>query len=82
MAVAKAIPAGLARLGFWRALWRMVRDPRASRFDKSLLVAAVVYDLSPLDLIPGDLLTGIGLVDDIAVTGLVLLFLRWKMSRQ
>ena len=32
-----------------------------------VLVLSFIYIVSPIDLIPGDLVTGIGLIDDIAV---------------
>lgn len=32
-----------------------------------ILVLSLIYILSPIDLIPGDMVTGIGLIDDIAV---------------
>jgi uncharacterized membrane protein YkvA (DUF1232 family) len=32
-----------------------------------ILIISLIYILSPIDLIPGDLATGIGLIDDIAV---------------
>jgi uncharacterized membrane protein YkvA (DUF1232 family) len=32
-----------------------------------VLVLSLIYILSPIDLIPGDMVTGIGLIDDIAV---------------
>ena len=37
--------------------------------DNWILVLSLIYILSPIDLIPGDLATGIGLIDDIAVLG-------------
>ena len=32
-----------------------------------VLVLSLIYILSPIDLIPGDMVTGIGLIDDIVV---------------
>lgn len=42
------------------------------------LVAAVLYAVSPIDLVP-DMLTGVGLIDDLGVFGLALLAFRaWR----
>jgi uncharacterized membrane protein YkvA (DUF1232 family) len=32
-----------------------------------VLILSLIYIISPIDLIPGDIATGIGLIDDIAV---------------
>ena len=37
--------------------------------DNWVLVLSFIYIISPIDLIPGDFATGIGLIDDIAVLG-------------
>ena len=48
---------------------RLVRDPRVPLFAKALLVLAVVYVLSPVDVIP-DVLPLVGQVDDLAIISL------------
>lgn len=32
-----------------------------------ILVLSFIYIISPIDIIPGDMVTGIGIIDDIAV---------------
>ncbi len=46
--------------------WRMLRDPRVPLWAKIIPVAAAIYVLSPLDLIP-DVLIGLGQLDDLGV---------------
>src|SRR5438046_2463910 len=53
-------------------LGRLLKDSRVSTADKALFVGAIVYVISPLDLIP-DFLPFIGQVDDIYVVSLCLL---------
>ena len=49
-----------------------------------VLVLSFVYIVSPIDLIPGDFATGIGLIDDIAVLGAtgVYTFIRFLTSEK
>ena len=53
-------------------LGRMLKDARVPTAEKALFVAAIVYVISPIDLIP-DLFPFIGQVDDIYVVALTLL---------
>ncbi|MBV9240771.1 MAG: DUF1232 domain-containing protein [Acidobacteria bacterium] len=53
-------------------LVRMVKDPRVPVAEKALLFGAIVYVISPLDLIP-DFLPFIGQVDDLYIVALVVL---------
>ena len=53
-------------------LARMVKDPRVPTAEKALFIGAIVYVISPIDLIP-DVLPFIGQVDDIYVVALTLL---------
>jgi len=46
-------------------LWRLLRDPRVTGRDKVLLGSAVVYYLSPFDLIPEAFMGPMGFVDDL-----------------
>ena len=48
---------------------------------KALAVAALLYLVSPLDLVP-DWLAGLGIVDDIAVVWLILGYLVKRLQRQ
>lgn len=49
---------------YLRLLWGLFRDPRVVWFDKLLVVAAMAYAISPIDLIP-DFIPVIGQADDI-----------------
>ena len=51
---------------FVRLYWRLFRDPRVSLIAKGVLVAAAVYVVLPLDLVP-DFTPVLGQLDDIAV---------------
>lgn len=53
-------------------LARMIKDPRVPTAEKALFIGAIVYVISPLDLIP-DVLPFIGQVDDLYVVALTLL---------
>ena len=53
-------------------LGRLLKDSRVPAAEKALFAAAIVYVISPLDLIP-DLFPFIGQVDDLYVVALVLL---------
>ena len=49
-----------------------------------ILVLSFIYIISPIDLIPGDMATGIGLIDDMAVllgTG-IYMFVRFLISEK
>ena len=50
-----------------RLVWRLLRDGRVSDWLKLIPVAAFVYLLSPIDLIPDLMLPGLGELDDLAV---------------
>ena len=53
-------------------LGRLVKDSRVPTAEKALLLGAVIYVISPLDLIP-DVFPFIGQVDDLYVVALVVL---------
>ena len=55
-----------------RLLGRLLKDARVPTAEKALFVAAIVYFISPIDLIP-DIFPFIGQVDDIYVIALTLL---------
>ena len=61
-------------IGFVRLVWRLTFDKRVSIFLRALVPLAVLYILSPLDLIP-DRIPIIGRFDDLFILGLALLFL-------
>ena len=52
-----------------RLAWRLVRDPRTPLLPKLILVATVLYVLSPLDLVP-DVVPVLGQLDDVAALAL------------
>ncbi|MDQ3809779.1 MAG: YkvA family protein [Chloroflexota bacterium] len=59
-----------------RLAWRLTRDPRTPVLPKLILAAAIVYALSPLDLVP-DVVPLLGQLDDVAIVTLGLeLFLK------
>ncbi len=49
-----------------RLVWRLLQDSRVPIFPKLIIPAAILYILSPIDLIP-DLILGLGQIDDVAV---------------
>lgn len=53
-------------------LGRLLKDSRVSNAEKALFLGAIVYVISPIDLIP-DILPFIGQVDDIYMVALTLL---------
>jgi uncharacterized membrane protein YkvA (DUF1232 family) len=55
-----------------RLLGRLLKDARVPTAEKALFVAAIVYVISPIDLIP-DVFPFIGQVDDVYVVALTLL---------
>ena len=50
-----------------RLLWRLARDPRVPIALKGMLGAAILYGLSPVDVIPESVALVFGLVDDLAI---------------
>jgi uncharacterized membrane protein YkvA (DUF1232 family) len=53
--------------------WRLLRDPRVPVLTKAIPVGALLYVLSPFDLIP-DFILGLGQIDDV---GLLLAAIRF-----
>jgi uncharacterized membrane protein YkvA (DUF1232 family) len=58
-------------------LWRYLNSPECSIADKILIVAALLYLISPLDAVP-DFIPVVGWLDDIGVAAVVLAFLNGK----
>lgn len=56
-----------------RLVWRLMQDPRVPGLPKLIIPAAVLYALSPIDLVP-DMILGLGQVDDIALLFLSISF--------
>jgi uncharacterized membrane protein YkvA (DUF1232 family) len=57
---------------FLKLLYRLFKDSRVPKAEKALLVGAIVYVISPLDLIP-DVIPFVGEVDDLYFVALTLL---------
>lgn len=61
--------------------WRLLRDPRVAPGVKMIAPAlAILYVLSPIDLIP-DLLLGLGQIDDLGVLAVVVMVLTRLLPR-
>jgi uncharacterized membrane protein YkvA (DUF1232 family) len=54
-----------------KLLGRIIRDPRVSVRRKSFAAAALVYVVSPIDLIP-DFIAGFGQLDDLVIVAVAL----------
>lgn len=50
-----------------RLAWRLYKDRRVPGWVKLIPVAGILYLISPIDLLPGLLLPGLGELDDVAV---------------
>ena len=57
---------------FVRLYWSLFCDKRAPILPKAVLVFAVIYCLSPLDLVPDFSIPGLGYIDDLVVLVLAL----------
>ncbi len=49
-----------AALNYFRLCWRLWRDPRVSRLAKLIPVAALLYFISPIDVLPDWYIPGVG----------------------
>ena len=67
----------LAKIGRARALVRYFRDGEASLFGKLFVFAALVYVISPVDMIP-DVVPVVGWLDDIGVMSLAVAWM-WRI---
>ena len=57
---------------FLKLLARLFKDGRVPTAEKAMLIGAIIYVISPLDLLP-DMIPFLGQVDDLYLIGLVLL---------
>ncbi len=60
------LPALAQFLRTLQLVWRLLSDPRVPVLPKLVIPAAILYVLSPIDLIP-DLILGLGQIDDVAI---------------
>ena len=67
----------VARIGRARALVRYFRDREASLLGKLFVLAALVYVVSPVDLIP-DAIPIVGWLDDVGVMSLAVAWM-WRI---
>lgn len=58
--------------------WFALRHKGTPTWFKAGVIGLAVYFVSPIDLIPGDLLSGIGIVDDLVLVPMVL---SWLVSK-
>lgn len=49
-----------------RLVWRLLTDSRVPIFPKLILLTAILYVLSPIDLVP-DVILGLGQLDDVTI---------------
>ncbi len=56
-----------------RLVWRLMQDPRVPGLPKLIIPAAILYVLSPIDLVP-DMILGLGQIDDVAILFLSISF--------
>lgn len=54
-----------------RLVWRLLNDSRVHWFPKLIIPTAILYVLSPIDLIP-DMILGLGQLDDLGVVVLAM----------
>ncbi|OAG28254.1 YkvA family protein [Thermodesulfatator autotrophicus] len=66
---------------FLKLLYKLLKDPRVPAKDKTILAAAIVYLMNPLDFIP-DMIPFFGMVDDLYLVGLALLRLLYHTNEQ
>jgi uncharacterized membrane protein YkvA (DUF1232 family) len=50
-----------------KLIWRLMKDPRVNTFLKLLPIGALIYLISPIDLLPGVTFPVIGVLDDAVV---------------
>lgn len=67
---------------FVRLYWSLLTDKRAPLLPKIVLVAAVVYSLSPVDLFPEIALPVVGWLDDFVILVLCLRYFIRAMPKE
>jgi uncharacterized membrane protein YkvA (DUF1232 family) len=62
-----------------RLCWRLWHDQRVSKYLKTMVIAVLLYVLSPVDLIPGFFVPLVGQLDDATLLFLAsYLLIRWS----
>lgn len=85
--MAKRLPSGLLRdvIGFLPdcvlLLWRLRHEPTVPQAAKVVAVTAVLWTLSPIDLIP-DFVPAIGTYDDALIVAVALRFVQRRVPRE
>jgi uncharacterized membrane protein YkvA (DUF1232 family) len=63
----------------WRLCWRLWRDRRVPRPLKGMIIAMLLYVISPIDLVPEFFVPVLGQLDDATLLMLcTYLFMRWS----
>jgi len=62
-------------------LWRYFKDGKSTSKEKWILMAGLLYLISPLDGIP-DIIPVLGWLDDVGVASYILLYLTGKMTAE
>ena len=63
-----------------KALDRFMLDPKAPPHGKAVAIGALLYFITPLDMIP-DVLPGLGMIDDAAAIGAAVAYLGAQLAR-
>ena len=63
-----------------QALWAMIKDPDAAWKSKTIAIGALLYLVSPLDLIP-DVVPVLGLTDDASVVAAAVASLSYELKK-
>lgn len=73
----------MARSSFlpdWRGIYHFLKDTHTNWKPKALLVAAIVYLLWPVDLLP-DIIPAIGWLDDLGMASLAVAYLSYASKK-
>ena len=65
-----------ARIGLW---WRLMQDPRVPLLAKLAVPLALLYVVSPIDIIP-DYIVGLGQLDDLAIVLIAFKVTEWMTA--
>lgn len=67
---------------FARLYWSLFWDKRAPTLPKLVLLLAIIYFISPLDLVPDFAIPGLGYIDDLAILVLSFRYFIKAMPRE